>query len=85
MPDSWGGAHIQQHYHGQEHAVRQVTEPREEPATIILLNGHSIKLTHNDLFLHPKINVSLSPHQKSFFLYKMVVITESYNLSKRKE
>lgn len=30
---------------------RQITDPEGEPTTINLLNGHSIKLTPNDLSL----------------------------------
>lgn len=35
--------------------------PRENPSTIIQLNGHSIKMTLSDLLLHPQIRESLNP------------------------
>jgi hypothetical protein len=40
--------------------------------TIILLDGNSIKATHNGLSLYPWINASLNPHQRSFYLQWIV-------------
>jgi hypothetical protein len=45
---------------GEEHG------PSREPTTIILLNEHTVKLTHDVLLLFPCMNASLTPRQKSF-------------------
>jgi hypothetical protein len=37
----------------QKLVARQAIEPWEEPTTILLLNGHGIKLFPNDLSLYP--------------------------------
>lgn len=43
---------------------RQVTGPKGEPSTIILLSRENIKMTTNDLLLYPYINASLNSHQR---------------------
>lgn len=35
----------------QEHVIKQIISPRSEPTTV-LLNGHSRKLTSNDVLLY---------------------------------
>lgn len=47
---------------GEKHINVLVTGPREEPSSIILLNGHVDYLS-----LYPQINSSFNPHPSSFF------------------
>lgn len=46
----------------------KIMGPKEEPNITILLNGHGIKLTLNDLSLHTQISASLNSPQRSFRL-----------------
>lgn len=45
--------------------------------TIILLNGHSVKLTHDDLLVYLQISSSLNFHQRSFFFQYMEINIEN--------
>lgn len=65
----------------QEPVTRQVTGPKGEPATIILINEHSGKMTPDDLSLHPSINESFSPHQRTFTSSRRW-LTQTHNWSK---
>lgn len=44
--------------------ARQIVDLNGQ-STIILLNGHSIKLTPNGFSLYPKMKASLNPYQES--------------------
>jgi hypothetical protein len=48
--------------------AREVTDPREESTTTILLKGHSIKKHATDLLLYQNINTSFKSHQGRFLL-----------------
>lgn len=61
-PTSQGGICIWHHYLGKEPVTRQIIGPRREPATIILLYGHGIKLALNDFLFDLEINASVNPH-----------------------
>lgn len=39
-----------------------LVEHREEPTSIDLLTGHSVKLTPNDLLIYSKTNTVFNPH-----------------------
>lgn len=54
---------------GAEYLAKNLwfTGPRNEPATISLLNGHNAKLPSKYLSLYPLASASLSPHHRSIF------------------
>lgn len=50
----------------QEFVARQIVGSREEPTTILPVNGHIIiKLSPNDLSLYLQVNASLNPHKEN--------------------
>ena len=55
---------------------------RVKLTTIILQNIDSIKLPSKYLSLYPRIAATFKPHQRSFFMKWMMVITETYKWSK---
>lgn len=58
----------------------QIIGPEKYSNTIIILvNGHSVKLTLNDFSLYTWINLSLNPNRRSLHLQLMVIKTETHN------
>lgn len=57
--------------------------PRAEPTMIILLNGHSIKISSQGTSSYT--NEVLIPHQTGFFALRKAVNSETDNRSKRRE
>ena len=56
----------------------QIIGPEKYPNTIIILvNGHNIKLTLNGFSLYTWINLSLTPHWRSFHLQLTVIKTDT--------
>lgn len=55
--------------------------PQGKATTIILLNGHGIKLPSKLVSLDPQFNEALRLHQGSFFVQRVLVQAETHNWS----
>lgn len=68
---------------GQELIFKELKCPRAEPTMIILLNGHSIKISSQGTSSYA--NEVLIPHQTGFFALRKAVNSETDNRSKCRE
>lgn len=55
-------------YLDQEPVIGTAMHPKEESAIIILLNGHSVKLSPNSWFLYPRLVISKNSHERIFII-----------------
>lgn len=61
----------------QDSMTGEAIGSRREFITIILPNRHNIKTTFQILVFYSEVGISLSLHQRSFFLHWMLVNTET--------
>lgn len=64
--------------------TRKVISPRRKCTSIILLNGHRIKSSPNYLLLYQSIDVSLSLHQRNFYLQYYYIDSQLVKVTKWK-
>lgn len=65
----------------QKPMAREITEPKGEAASVILLNGHVFKESPTYICLHPQTWAVLSLGQRGFFLQWAAVNREIHNWS----
>lgn len=74
-------AHAWYYKPDQKPKAREVTEPKGEAASVILLNGHVFKESLTYICLHPHTWAVLSLGQRGFFLQWAAVNREIHNWS----